>query len=178
MSIKRFKFITRCLRFDDKITREERKKTDRLAAIREIFTIFVANCQKCYTLGENVTIDEKLEGFRGRCIFKQYIPNKPNKYGIKIYALVDAQVFYLYNLEIYAGLQPDGLYRMSNKPEDVVMRLVEPIINTGRNVTADNWFSSIPLLEKLQEKKLSYVGTLKKIKGKSRMSFYQVINEK
>lgn len=164
MSIKRFKFITRCLRFDDKITREERKKTDRLAAIREVFTIFVANSQKCYTLSENVTIDEKLEGFRGRCIFKQYIPNKPNKYGIKIYALVDAQVFYLYNLEIYAGLQPDGIYRMSNKPEDVVMRLVEPIINTGRNVTADNWFSSIPLIEKLREKKLSYVGTLKKNK--------------
>ena len=30
-----------------------------------------------------------------------------------IYALVDSQVFYLYNLEIYAGLQPEGVYRIS-----------------------------------------------------------------
>lgn len=32
------------------------------------------------------------------------------------------------------------------------MRQVEPIINTAKNITADKWFSSIPLIEKLQEK--------------------------
>ncbi|KAF2884339.1 hypothetical protein ILUMI_21829 [Ignelater luminosus] len=65
MSIKRFKFIIRCLRFDDCLTRQERKKQDRLAAVQEIFTQFVRNCQKNYWLGENVTLDEKLEAFRG-----------------------------------------------------------------------------------------------------------------
>ena len=47
-----------------------------------------------------MTIDEKLEAFRGRCGFKQYIPSKPNKYAIKIYALVDTKVLYTYNLGI------------------------------------------------------------------------------
>ncbi|KAK9730392.1 Transposase IS4 [Popillia japonica] len=56
--------------------------------------------------GENLTIDEKLEAFRGRCKFRQYLPSKPAKCEIKIFALVDAKLFYIYNLEIYTGKQP------------------------------------------------------------------------
>ena len=37
LSEQRFKFLLRCLRFDNKSDREEGKKTDRLAPIREIF---------------------------------------------------------------------------------------------------------------------------------------------
>jgi ribosome biogenesis protein Nip4 len=58
--------------------------------------VFVENCKKCYSLGQNVNIDEKLEAFRGRCGSKEYIPAKPNKYGIKIYVLVDAKMLYTY----------------------------------------------------------------------------------
>lgn len=164
MSLKRFKFLMRCMRFDDLDTREIRKANDKLAAVREMFTIFVSNCQKCYSLGRDVTVDEKLEGFRGRCSFRQYIPSKPNKYGLKIYALVDAKMFYTYNLDIYAGKQPEGPFDVSNKPKDVVARLAEPIFQTGRNITCDNWFSSIELLEFLKQKKLSMLGTIRKNK--------------
>nr|XP_022910465.1 uncharacterized protein LOC111421528 [Onthophagus taurus] len=67
MSLKRFHFIMRSIRFDDRETREERKHVDRLAPIRGIFEEFVKNCKKSYSLSENITIDEKLEAFRGRC---------------------------------------------------------------------------------------------------------------
>jgi hypothetical protein len=87
-------------------------------------------------------MNEKLEAFRGRCGLKQYIPSKPNKYGIRIYALVDAKVLYTYSLVIYAGKQPDGPYQVSNKPADV-KRLVEPISGTGCNIMADNWFMDV-----------------------------------
>lgn len=164
MNLKRFKFLLRCIRFDDLVTRKERVKTDKLAAIRKVFSIFVENCKKHYSPGENVTIDEMLVGFRGRCSFKQYIPSKPNKYGIKIFSLVDAIVWYTYNLEIYPGKQPEGPFQISNKPVDVVKRLAEPIYTTGRNITADNWFTDIDLVKFLQTKQLSYVGTIRKNK--------------
>ncbi|XP_035231305.1 uncharacterized protein LOC118203159 [Stegodyphus dumicola] len=67
-------------------------------------------------------------------------------------------------MEIYAGAQPDGPFCISYKPQDVVKRLTEPIHNTGRNVTTDNWFSSFELVRDLDEKKLTFVGTLKKNK--------------
>ncbi|CAH2321338.1 Hypothetical predicted protein [Pelobates cultripes] len=160
MNLKRFKFLMRWLRFDDRNTRDERKLIDKLAPIREIFYEFVKNFQKCYSLSEFVTLD--LTGFRGRCAFKQYIPSKPAKYGTKIYSLVDSKMFYTYNLEIYAGNQPDGPFDISNKPTDVVKRMIAPLRGSDRNLTADNWFTALDFVEELKEMKLSYVGTVKK----------------
>lgn len=49
-------------------------------------------------------------------------------------------------------------------PTQSVIRLAKPIEATNRNITADNWFSSIELVEKLKSMKLTYVGTLRKNK--------------
>ncbi|XP_069596256.1 piggyBac transposable element-derived protein 4-like [Ranitomeya imitator] len=162
MNLKRFKTLLRCLRFDDRTTRTHRKESDRLAAIRDVFEKFVGNCQNSYLPGENVTIDEMLPGFRGRCAFRQHIPSKPNKYGIKLFALVDARMIYTVNMEIYAGKQPTGPFCISNKPREVVKRLAEPLFGSGRNITADNWFSDFDLIDDLRMQKLSYVGTVRK----------------
>lgn len=164
MSEKRFRFLIRCLRFDDKNTRETRRKVDKLAAIREVFTVFIENCQKHYHIGQNATVDEMLPSFRGRCSFRQYIPSKPNKYGIKIFCLSDAKLYYTSNMEIYCGRQPEGPYFLPNTPDSIVMRLCTPIFGSGRNITADNWFTSLKLVRQLIEKKLSYVGTVRKNK--------------
>ncbi|KFM56992.1 hypothetical protein X975_25586, partial [Stegodyphus mimosarum] len=43
---RRFSFLLDCLRFDEKDTRQERKKTDKLAAIRQIWEILIENCKK------------------------------------------------------------------------------------------------------------------------------------
>jgi hypothetical protein len=112
-----------------------------------------------------VTIDEKLEKFRGNCPFQQYIASKPGKYGIKIYAFVDSRIFYTQNLVIYAGKQPEGPYQLSNSPADVVERIISPISGSGRNVTVDNWFTSVPLAMKLlKDNNLTLLGTIRKNK--------------
>lgn len=164
MSYKRFRFLMRCLRFDDIRDRAQRKEIDKLCPIRELFEIFITNCQDIFTPSEYLTIDEQLVGFRGRCSFRQYIPNKPNKYGIKIFALVDTKTMYTVNLEIYPGNQPDGPYSQSNSPDNVVKRMVRPIEKSGKNITADNWFSSVPLAMDLLKDKITFVGTLRKNK--------------
>lgn len=149
MSRNRFHFLLRCLRFDDIRTRDARKETDKLAPIREIFEEFVSNIQKYYKHGEHVTVDEMLLAFRGRCAFRQYLPSKPAKYGLKIFAVCDSNTYYTSNLEIYAGKQNDGPYQVSNSPSDVVKRLVDPIKGSNRNVVMDNWFMSVPLIVEL-----------------------------
>ncbi|KAB0805145.1 hypothetical protein PPYR_02115, partial [Photinus pyralis] len=165
MGLNRFQFILRALRFDNVNDREFRKQFDKLAPIREIFDVFVYRCNTNYNVSELLTIDEMLESFRGSCAFRQYIPNKPAKYGLKILAMVDARFFYTHNLKVYVGNQPDGPFKVDNSAAAVVKKLIQPISGTGRNVTCDNWFTSIPLaLELLQKHNLTLVGTLRKNK--------------
>ncbi|KAF2891897.1 hypothetical protein ILUMI_14276 [Ignelater luminosus] len=140
MSLARFSFLLACLRFDDLDTRIERSKTNKLAAISEIFQKFVENCNACCCPGAYVTVDEMLIPFRGRCFFKMYMPNKPAKYGIKVQILADAKTH-------------------------------SPIIGTNRNITADNWYSSVKLVEELRKHNITYVGTLKKHKRPIRLEF-------
>ena len=142
MPLQRFRFLVQSIQFDDKGTRNDRIKFDKLAPIRFIFDSFILNCKTHYSLGEYVTIDEMLIAFRGRCSFRMYIPSKPAKYGIKVFNLCNARTAYTSNLEVYLGEQPDGPYKLSNKPEDVVNRLCVSIYNSNRNITIDNWFGS------------------------------------
>ncbi|KAJ8928620.1 hypothetical protein NQ314_018789 [Rhamnusium bicolor] len=133
MSQMRFYTLLRAIRFDDSNSRKNRAELDNLAPIHDIFERFVHQCSACYTVGIYKTIDEMLEYFRGRCRFRQYIANKAARYGIKIYSLADARTYYTYNMDIYAGRQPDGQYKLPNDASSVVKRLILPIDKSGRN---------------------------------------------
>lgn len=169
MTKERFLFILTVLRFDNPADRAERKKSDKAAAISSIFSAFIENCQKCYTPGAFVCVDEMLVPFRGRSSFRMYMPQKPAKYRLKIQCLTDAKSHYLVNAYMYTSEGSDGqtlsdVEKLFSKPTQSVLRLVKPIMNTGRNVTGDNWFGSIPLAEELKRKRLTYLGTLRKNK--------------
>lgn len=84
MNRDRFDFLIRCLRMDDKLLRLSLKTEDPFIPVRKIWNMLINQCINNYTPGPHLTIDEQLLGFRGRCPFRMYIPNKPNKYGIKI----------------------------------------------------------------------------------------------
>lgn len=64
-SKQRFVIKLRCLQFDNIENIAERKKLDKLAAVRGIFYKFVSNCQVYYTPSEYLTIDEKFRVFSG-----------------------------------------------------------------------------------------------------------------
>ena len=70
MSVSTSRFLSYHVRFDDRSTRNERLKTDKLAPIREVFQMIVKKCQECYSITSCATIDEKLEAFQGRCSFR------------------------------------------------------------------------------------------------------------
>ncbi|XP_060801328.1 piggyBac transposable element-derived protein 4-like [Amyelois transitella] len=183
MSKHRFLVLLHCLRFDDADTRASRLLTDKIAAISEILQKFIQNCQSNYTLGTHVYIDEMLIAFRGRCKFIIYLPSKPAKYGIKMLLLVDARTFYIYNAYIYYGKGSDGegLTESEKKlgvPTQSLLHLCKVIEGTHRNVTADNYFSSIEAVECLTERGLTYLGTLKKNKREIPPEFQAAKNRK
>ncbi|XP_071201069.1 piggyBac transposable element-derived protein 4-like [Salvelinus alpinus] len=77
-----------------------------------------------YNPGPNVTVDEQLMAFRGRCPFRQYIPSKPAKYGIKIWAACDAASSHVWNLQVYM-VKPDGGVQKKNQRMWVVLDMTQ-----------------------------------------------------
>ena len=70
-------------------------------------------------------------------------------------------------MENYYGKQHIGPYTLSNSSFDIVKRLIEPIENYNRNLTTDNYYTSVPLADYLLEEKIALNLTLKKNKRKN-----------
>ncbi|XP_066137444.1 uncharacterized protein [Euwallacea fornicatus] len=100
---------------------------------------------RAYSIGELACIDEMPVRFRERCKSRMYIGSKPKKYGSEgtILSQDEKELFI---------------------PTQFLRRLCRPIINTNRNVTADNWFSSVEVVQELKNRGLTYVGTIKRNK--------------
>lgn len=94
--------------------------------------------------------------------------------------LYDAKTSYLLNAYIDIGKGSDSV-GLSEKeklfaiPTQSVVRLCKPIINSNKNVTADNWFSSLEVVNKLLKRNLTYIGSLKKDKKTIPEEFLQNI---
>ncbi|CAM4732750.1 unnamed protein product [Leuciscus chuanchicus] len=159
----RFQDIMQHLRFDDRSTRSDRAKTDKFAAISSVWGSFVTNCITSYNPGLHITVDEQLFPSKTRCCFLQYIATKPDKFGIKFWVACDLKSKYICNVLPYLGKDPS---RPSGErlSENVVMRLMEPFLDKGRNVTTDNFFTSLSLAHKLLSRKTTILGTVNKIR--------------
>ena len=157
----RFTSLLRVLRFDDAAKRRREKLPDKMSPIRKVFEAWTDTLQMCYNVGENVTVDEQLVTFRGNCPFRQYIPSKPGKYGLKFWACCDSETAYVCNIQLYTGKQK-GEPREQNQGTRVVMDMVKNLEKSGRNVTCDNFFTSFILGNHLKQKNLTVLGTIRK----------------
>lgn len=162
MGLTRFEQLLRFIRFDDKSTRSERRVSDKLCPIRSIWEQVTGKFGEYYIPSDNLTVDEQLMPCRCRCCFIQFMPKKPDKYGIKIFWLCDSKTAYPLKGLVYTG--KDGNKRAVGLAGNVVESLCSPYFGTNRNITMDNYFTSLPLAESLLSKGLTLVGTLKKNK--------------
>ena len=79
----RLKSLLKFLRFDVS-TRSQRNVNDKLAPIRDVFETINASLNEFYKPGLFVTGCEHLARYPGKCSFKQYLPNKPDRHGLKV----------------------------------------------------------------------------------------------
>jgi hypothetical protein len=118
-----------------------------------------ARFSSVYTPGLVITIDETMVPWRGRLLFKQYIPGKAHKYGVKVYK-VAATNGYTWNFMAYTGQQDPTKGR--GHAEKVVIHLLDGLFGCYRTVVADNFFTSISLAKHLLEEDTYLIGTLRK----------------
>ena len=73
-------------------------------------------------------------------------------------------------MQVYLG-KNNNAPREVNPGTRVVLDMTKEIEKSGQNVTCDNFFTSLPLAQKLSEKKLTIVETLKKNKPELPLQF-------
>ena len=84
LSRSRFQLLLSMIHFSDNATTQD---GDRLAEIQPFINILESNLKNMFYPKKDVVIDKTLSPWRRRLIFRQSIPNKAQRYGIKMFKL-------------------------------------------------------------------------------------------
>lgn len=165
MPVKRFQNIKKYLSFQDEAQRKKKDEDgyDPLFRIRSIadklnerFDTIPKSARLC--------VDEQMCSTKTKHHLRQYMPNKPHKWGVKLFVLCDSNGF-AYRFEIYNGagdnvILPDApdLGATSN----IVVRLSQTIPNFAHHILYfDNFYTSLPLLVYLRARGIYSLGTMR-----------------
>ena len=102
------------------------------------------------------SVEEHMCKFKGRLSMKQYIKNKPIKWGLKYWYRGDSETGYVYQLELYQGRNKK---RELNLDSSVVLDLCQVLKDIYCHVFLDNFFNSPTLIQKLHDTGLYGLGT-------------------
>ena len=131
---------------------------DPCAKLRRILIHVRSRFAEHFKAGKNLSADEAMIPYTGRSCFKQYMPNKPTKFGIKVWMLCDASTGYCLNYDVYPGRQyragPNGL------GYEVVTKLLSEYMGKHHHVFFDRFFTGIPLVEFLLRQNTYACGTI------------------
>ena len=106
----------------------EDERNDHLFKIRNV-SLHVSVINKCKTLfncDREVSVDEAMIPFKGRLAIKVRMPDKPVKFGVKVFVLCDAKSRYCKNVVIYAG-KDDRAAGNLGKAGKIVMELMQDL---------------------------------------------------
>lgn len=117
--------------------------------------------EKVYQPKKCLSIDESMIKFKGRVFFRQYLPKKPTKWGIKAFLLCESDSGYCLKSQIYTG--KDSFERSEDNllSDHVVLELLDGYENKGHIAFMDNFYSSPNLYAKLELKQIGACGTVK-----------------
>ena len=115
---------------------------------------------KHFKPSRDLAVYEAMIKYKGRLSIKQDMPNKPDKWRIKVWSIADSKTGYYLKGSVYLGKR-----EIVNKEfllgEQVVLNITEDFEGVNDHVYFDNFFTSVNLMKILLEKKIYACGTLR-----------------
>ena len=146
MTINRFKNISRYFHCRDTANAPTRGQQgfDPLFKVRNIINTTEATFCAHFQAQRELSVDEAMVGFKGRLSFKQHMPTKPTKWGIKVWTVSDTRLGYCLGYDVYTG---KGSRVDPRRPLgfEVVDELCRPHFMKGHHVYVDRFFNSVDL---------------------------------
>ena len=159
-SLRRWQQIKRFLKISDP-TKDEENKNNRMFKVQELYDIFIAACKANFYPNREVSVDEAVKKFKGRCLFKQYIKGKPVRFGIKIFCLCCSATSYLFNAMFYIGKSDIPTPKEASITQDTVVQLMQPLAGKHHRVYMDNYYTGLPLFKELNSMQILATGTVR-----------------
>ena len=159
MSRDRFLLLLQFLHFSNN---EAATPGDRLAKLRPLTDMMFGLFERLYTPHQFISIDQELVLFKGRLLFKQFIPSKRACFGLKIFALCDTHG-YFYTASIYTSQPNPPLPHTDTLGATgaIVVHLMESLLDKGCHLYVDNWYTSINLASFLESRGTGLCGTMR-----------------
>ncbi|KAG0409721.1 hypothetical protein HPB47_013172 [Ixodes persulcatus] len=134
-----------------KISQTDPKNLDKFWKVHPILEAVRLRCLDVEPAEEN-SIDDQMIAFTGRVAAKQFVRNKPNPEGVKVFVRCSTD----------GGTGVDPKYAHLGLGGSVVMRLVESLPK-GQNLSCyfDNHFTSVRLLQELKTVGILGTGTIR-----------------
>ena len=134
---------------------------DRLFKVRKLLDLITPKFESEYVPHKQVSVDEAMIPFKGRLGFKQYMKDKPTKWGIKVFTLCDATNGYVYRLQVYTGKNLENSTTSVGLCSQVVLDLMAGFDKRGHELYTDNYHTSPQLFLSLHNKGINACGTVR-----------------
>ncbi|KAJ8389957.1 hypothetical protein AAFF_G00112420 [Aldrovandia affinis] len=96
--------------------------------------------------------------FKGRLAFRQYLPLKPTKWGVKVWVMAESSTGYITNFQVYTGREGMGEKGLAHH---VIMDLATPYYGSHLSIFMDNFYSGVELFEEMKGHGLDACGTVR-----------------
>lgn len=164
MSVNRFDQIKRSIHFNNNLEMPKRGEPnyDKLYKVRPLVDSVTEKCNRLEQ-EEHQSLDETIIPTKVKSSLKQYVPNKPHKWGIKVFTRAGSSGL-VYHIEIYQGQTSNT----DGKVENVIRRMSSGIPNDlNHKLFMDNWFTTLSMMITLKERGIFVTGTIRsnRLKG-------------
>ncbi|XP_065671970.1 piggyBac transposable element-derived protein 4-like [Hydra vulgaris] len=135
------------------------------AKIEPIYDYQVNKFKTLYIPNKNISIDKSLLLWKGHLSWKQYIPSKRSRFGMKSFALCESATGYIWNCFLYTGKEmtdsfaPD-LKKYKYQATKIVITQMDNLIGNEYCLHIDHWYTSYKICKALLDHNTDCIGTL------------------